>query len=65
MEPSTGTENAKLLPYYMNGLICLSVAMQFLLQKKKKKTVPVPREISIFFMHTLKKVIARNFEIII
>lgn len=44
MESSTGTEHAKWLPYYIKGLICLSLAVQLLLYKIK--TVPVPREVS-------------------
>lgn len=54
MKPSTGTENAKLLPYYMNGLICLSVAMQFLLQKKKKDCSCSQRDFHLFYAYFKK-----------
>lgn len=55
MKSLAGTQDAKLLPYYMEGLICLTLAMQLLLYKMK--TVPVPREVSYhIYAHIIKNI---------
>lgn len=50
MESLTGTENAKRLPHWMKGLICLSLAMPLLLQKIKCSYSH--RGFPSFFIHT-------------